>query len=186
VQHVVDTLLEPFERDGGSDLVAGYADLIPVTGPRVSVSLKSSDLRDLDVRGVVRQALHVVLVHRRDHGSTQEISNCHYERVYSLYRSNSCASKKLPGSHSHSRVHRVNLDTLSTQPREDARIAWSAPNNFSQDRRDCGHGEFSPSHLGDQRSHPVSPKSRPVGDARDGLTVQQKHQPARREARRRP
>jgi cytochrome P450 len=31
VHDVVDTLLEPFERDGGGDLVAGYADLIPVT-----------------------------------------------------------------------------------------------------------------------------------------------------------
>jgi cytochrome P450 len=31
VHTVVDTLLEPFDRDGGGDLVTAYADLIPVT-----------------------------------------------------------------------------------------------------------------------------------------------------------
>jgi cytochrome P450 len=31
IQGVVDTLLEPIERDGGGDLVTAYADLIPVT-----------------------------------------------------------------------------------------------------------------------------------------------------------
>ena len=74
---------------------------------------QSSDLRDLPVRGVVREPLQVVLVHRCYGGPAQKISDCHHERVYCLFRSKSRASDELSSRQALSSVHRVHLDTQS-------------------------------------------------------------------------
>lgn len=135
---------------------------------------------------MVRQALQVLLVHRCYEGPAREVRDGHHERVDGLFGSKPGPPQELSSPNADSAVNRVHLDTLPAQPREDACVARSAAHNLGEDCSNSRYRELAASHLGNERSNPVPPSSRPVRYGGDRLAAEEKHQPARRAGPRSP
>ena len=87
---------------------------------------------------MLREHLEIVGVDSRDDGPAGEIADSDYERVNSSIGSSTHASQQLTGSHADSAVDGIDLDPLSSKPREDSGIAGTPPNHLGEYRRDCG------------------------------------------------